>query len=98
MKVNKVNWKNNGNPMSSNPPRKKTLILGNSIVKHVEGWRLNKRMRSTVSVKSIPGATSKAMKYYFKGRLEDSSPDTIILHHGQMTLKVTVLRKILQPI
>ena len=26
--------------------RKKTLIPGDSIVKHVEGWRLNKRMKS----------------------------------------------------
>ena len=33
--------------------KKKTLIVGDSIVKHIGGWRLNKRMRSTVSVRSI---------------------------------------------
>ena len=62
--------------------KKKTLIVGNSIVKHIDGWCLNKRMRSTVSVRSIPGATTKGMIHHVKGCLEDTSPDFIILHHG----------------
>ena len=41
--------------------RKKTLIVGDSIAKNIEGWRLNKRMKSSVAVKSIPGATTKGM-------------------------------------
>ena len=36
--------------------KKKTMIVGDSIVKHIDGWHLNKRMRSTVSLRSIPGA------------------------------------------
>ena len=40
------------------------------MVKHIDGWRLNKRMRSTVSVRSIPGATTKGMIHHVKGCLE----------------------------
>ena len=38
-------------------------------------------MRSTVSVRSIPGATTKGMTHHVKGYLEDTFPDFIILHH-----------------
>ena len=62
--------------------KKKTLIAGDSIVKHFDGWRLNKRMRSTVSLRSIPRATTKGMIHHVKGCLEDTSPDFIILDHG----------------
>ena len=58
-----------------NPPRKKMFILGDSIVKHVEGWRLNKQMRYTISVRSILRVTTKVMKLYLKGCLEGSSAD-----------------------
>ena len=66
---------------------KKTLILGDSIVKNIEEWRLNKRMKSSVAVKSISGATTKGMKHHMKGCLEDNSPDSIILHVGTRNLK-----------
>ena len=36
VKVNKVNWKNNGNPGSSNPLRKKTVMLGDTIVNQAD--------------------------------------------------------------
>ena len=67
--------------------RKKTLILGDSIVKNIEEWRLNKRMKSSVAVKSISSATTKGMKHHMKGCLEDNSPDSIILHVGTRNLK-----------
>ena len=67
--------------------RKKTLIVGDSIAKNIEGWRLNKRMKSSVAVKSIPGATTKGMKHHIKGCLQDNSPDSIILHVGTNNLK-----------
>ena len=67
--------------------QKKTLILGDSIVKNIEVWRLNKRMKSSVAVKSIPGVTTKGMKHHMKGCLEDNSPDLIILHVGTRNLK-----------
>ena len=83
----KLNKKNNQDLSSDNDQKKKTLILGDSIVKHVEAWRLNKRMKSTVTVRCIPGATTNAMKHHLKGCLEDSSPDKITLHHGTNNLK-----------
>ena len=66
--------------------KKKTLIVGDSIVKHIDGWRLNKRMRSTLSVRSIPGTTTKGMIHHVTSCLEDASPDFIILHHGMNDL------------
>ena len=72
---------------SINVPRKNTLIVLDSILKHVEGWRLNKRMKSNVSVRSIPGASTNGMIHHVKGCLEDISPDTVILHHGTNDLK-----------
>ena len=38
-------------------------------------------MRSTVSVRSIAGATKKGTIHHVKGCLEDTFPDFIILHH-----------------
>ena len=57
------------------------MIVGDSVVKHIDVWCLNKRMKSKVSVRSIPGATTKDMIHHVKGCLEDTSPDFIILHH-----------------
>ena len=67
--------------------RKKTFTIGGFIVKNIEGWRLNKRIKSIVHVKSIPGATTKGMKHHVRGCLEDNSPDTAILHFGTNNLK-----------
>ena len=43
-------------------------------------------MRSTASVRSIPGATTKSMIHHVKGCLEDTSLDFIILHHSTNVL------------
>ena len=67
--------------------QKKALTVWDSIVKNIEGWRLNKRMKSSVAVKSIPDAATKGMKHHVKGCLEDNSPDPIILHVGTNNLK-----------
>ena len=42
-------------------PRKNTLRVCDSILKHVEGWRLNKRMKSNFSVGSISGVSTNGM-------------------------------------
>ena len=67
--------------------RKRTLIMGDSIMKNIEGWRLNKRMKFIVHVKSIPCAKTKGMKHHVKGCLEDNSLDTAILHFRTNNLK-----------
>ena len=59
------------NSKSINVPRKNTLIVGYSILKHVEGWYLNKRMKSIVSVRSIPGASTNGLTHHLKWYLED---------------------------
>lgn len=61
---------------------KKTLIVSDSIINHIAGWRLNKIMKSAVSVRSIPGATIKDMLHHVKSCLEDTSPDNIMFYHG----------------
>ena len=67
--------------------RKNTLIVEDLIVKNIEGWKLNKKMKSSVAVKSIPGATTKGIKHHIKRCLEDNSPDSVILQVGTSNLK-----------
>ena len=81
----KHHWKN---AKSINVSRKKNPIVGDSVLKHVEGWRLNKRMKSNVSVRSIPGTSTNGMIHHVKGCLEDMSQDTVILHHEIDDLKI----------
>ena len=73
------------NKGGTNP--KKILLVGDSTVKNIKEWRLNKRIKFSVAVKSIPGATTKGMKHHIKECLEDNSPDSIILHVGTNNLK-----------
>ena len=61
--------------------------MGDFILKHAEGWRLKKRMKSNVSVRSIPGASTNCMIHHVKGCLKDISPDNVSLHHGTNDLK-----------
>ena len=73
---------------SINVPRKSnTLIVGDFILIRVDGWRLNKRMKSNVSVRSIPGTSTNAKIHHVKECLEDISPDTVILPHVTNDLK-----------
>ena len=44
---------------------RKSLILGDSIIKNVDGWKLNRRIKSIVH--SISGATTRAMKHHVMG-------------------------------
>ena len=74
-------------PELKNSVVKNTLILGASIIKNVDGWRLNRRMKSIVSVCSISGGTTKAMKHHVMGCLEDESSDTTLLYLGTDDLR-----------
>ena len=44
-------------------------------------------MKSIVSVRSISGATAKALKHHVTGCLKDESPDIILLHYGSNDLR-----------
>ena len=76
------NQQNITNNRKSKTTRKRTLIIGDSIVKDIEGWRVQKRMKSNVSVTSITGAKIAGMKCHVKGCIKDIAPDTIFIHHG----------------
>ena len=58
-------------PKLKNSAVKKTFILGDSTIKNMDGWRLNRSMKSIVSVRSISGAKTKTMKNHVMGCLED---------------------------
>ena len=67
--------------------RKRAVVIGDSIMKNIKGWRLNKRMKSTVAVKSIPGAITKGTKHQVRGCLKDNFPGTAILYFRTNNLK-----------
>lgn len=56
-------------------------------MKDIEGWRLNKRMKYNVAVKSNPDATTNSVERHVRGCLEDYSPNTAILHYRTNNLK-----------
>ena len=67
-----------------------TLILGDSIIKNVDGWRLNRRIKSIASVRLISGPKTKTMKHHVMGCLEHVMgclEDTILLDHGTNNLR-----------
>ena len=57
--------------------------MGDSIVKHINGWETSKRLQSDckVYVKPFSGARTKCMKDYMKPSLREN-PDHFILHVG----------------
>ena len=57
-------------------------IIHDTILKNIERMRLNKRVESTVAVKSIPGATKNDIKDHVREYLQDSSNDTAIFDFG----------------
>ena len=65
---------------------KVTVILGDSIVKNIQGHKLGKAVSYRVVVKPFPGATTEDMRHYIKPTL-DKSPDQILLHVGTNDLK-----------
>ena len=60
-----------------------TLLIGDSMIKNIQGTRLGKAVGHRVVVKSFSGATTKAMKDYLKPNLE-LSPDQVILHVNKL--------------
>ena len=61
---------------------KKIYILGDSMVKHVEGWQLSKSTNQKVYVRSFTGAKVKCMKDYVKPCIRENDPDHVIMHVG----------------
>ena len=59
-------------------------ILGDSMVKHVEGWKVTKSINTDmkVYVGSFLGAKVKCIKDYVKPCLRENDPKNVILHVG----------------
>ena len=68
----------NHNQEGSSPT---TVIIGDSIIRNIQGWQLGKEVGHRVVVKSFAGATTSDMSHYVKPTL-DKKPNQIILHAG----------------
>ena len=62
---------------------KSVLIIGDSMIKHVNGWHLSKKLKPKykVMVRSFPGAATQCMNDYGKPSIR-AQPDHFILHVG----------------
>ena len=66
--------------------KKTVVILGDSIVKNVQGWKLPNNSSSKSLVKAFPGAKVDDMLHYVKPMLIHH-PDEIIIHVGTNDVK-----------
>ena len=69
-------------PVDDKKKNKKNYILGDSMVKHVEGWQLSKSTNQKVYERSFTGAKVKCMKDYVKPCIRENDPDHVIMHVG----------------
>ena len=63
-----------------------TVLVGDSMVKQIQGRRLGREVGHRVVVKSFPGATTNDMKHYLMPTV-DKKPQQIILHVGTNDLR-----------
>ena len=62
---------------------KSVAIIGDSMIRHVNGWDLSKKLKPKckVMVRSFPGATTQCVNDYVKSSIL-AQPDHFILHVG----------------
>ena len=82
-----VNTDQHHNSKSRNHKAKTTVIVGDSMIKNLQGWRLSNADNHVV-VKSFSGATTSDMEDYLKPIIR-REPEEIILHVGTNDLKLT---------
>ena len=73
-------------PHSPDIPGETTVVLGDSIIQNLQGYKLCKEVQHRVVVKSFRGATTSDMRSYIQPTLENS-PERICLHIGTNDLK-----------
>ena len=74
----------NKKDQNGNNEVKSIVIIGDSMIKHLNGWDMSKKVHKSeckVYVKSFPGAKTSCMKDYVKPSLR-STPNHFILHVG----------------
>ena len=74
---------------SSTIEKKNIFILGDSMVKHIYGWEMNKKLNNKhkVFVRSFSGAKTTCMRDYIKPCLRENSPEHVVLHVGTNNLQ-----------
>ena len=80
------NTETSQNKASTN--RKKTLIIRGSVVKNIERWIFNKKLKSFVAVKLIPGATAKTLSI-----MSNDVQRTTLLIQSYFALEPTISNK-----
>ena len=67
-----------------NKNKQKVFILGDSIVKHIQGWEITKKLdnKQKVYVRQFSGSKVSCIKDYLKPSICESNPDHIIFHIG----------------
>ena len=67
-----------------NKNKQKVFILGDSIVKHIQGWEITKELdnKQKVYVRQFSGSKVSCMKDYVKPSIRENNPDHIIFHAG----------------
>ena len=91
-----VPTKNSFEPLQQNGSREPTsveptstntmVIIGDSMIKRVQGWKIARKVGHRVVVKAFPGATTSDMEHYLKPALA-KDPRRVILHVGTNDLK-----------
>ena len=85
-----TNRPQNTKPRESNAKvhRKTTVILGDSMVKHIEGWKMRKALRNgeNIVVHSFRGATTDDMKSYILPT-KRRNPGHVVIHVGTNDLE-----------
>ena len=79
---NKEKKKSKQDNLPTDTNNKNVYILGDSIVKHVEGWKLKNSLGNNhdVYLRSFPGAKVKCTKDYVKPSIRENNPEYVILH------------------
>ena len=70
------------NKRSSTIEKKNIFILGDSMVKHIYGWEMNKKLnkKHKAFVRSFSGAKTTSMRDYIKPCLKENSLEHFVLH------------------
>ena len=69
-----------------NSKMRKTVIIGDSMIKGIQSWKLKKSLKENVQVKAFHGASIEDMKHYIIPTKEEE-PNVVILHVGTNNLK-----------
>ena len=72
---------------------KRLLIVGDSIVKNIEPYKMKKSTKYVTTVKSIAGPTTEGMIHHVKGCMDNFVPDLVLLHCGTNDLKKDLTRQ-----